>query len=111
MKTEIFYYNGVEYLFSIGKNQEDNFNILNNSKDTDIWFHLEDQSSCYVILTNEYKISDIPKQVIKKGAYFCKIYSNPKQKICNVMYSPIKNVEKTNIVGRVIVSRYWTISV
>jgi predicted ribosome quality control (RQC) complex YloA/Tae2 family protein len=111
MKTELFDYNGVEYLFSIGKNKEDNFKILDDAKQTDIWFHLENEPSCHVILTNDDKINDIPKQVIKKGAYFCKINSKSKQKVCNVMYSPVQNVEKTNIIGRVIVSRYWTISV
>jgi len=111
MKTELFDYNGVEYLFSIGKNKEDNFKILDDAKQTDIWFHLENEPSCHVILTNDDKVNDIPKQVIKKGAYFCKVNSKSKQKVCTIMYSPVQNVEKTNIIGRVIVSRYWTISV
>ena len=111
MKRELFDYNGMEYLFSVGKNKEDNFRILDDAKPTDIWFHLEHVPSCHVILSNNDKVNDIPKQVIKKGAYFCKINSKSNQKVCNVMYSPVQNVEKTSIIGKVIVSRYWTISV
>ena len=81
------------------------------AKPTDIWFHLENETSCYVILTNMDKISDIPKKVIKRGAYLCKINSKPKHKMCYVMYTPVQNVEKTLTVGQVIVSRCWTISV
>jgi hypothetical protein len=110
MKTEIFEFNGIEYTYSIGKNKEDNFKILDASNLTDIWFHLEHEPSCYVILTNNDKISDVPKQVIKRGAYLCKINSKSKDKMCYVMYSSVKNIEKTSIIGRVIVSRYWTIS-
>ncbi len=111
MKTEIFDYNGIEYFFSIGKNKEDNFKILDDAIPSDIWFHLEHEPSCHVILSNNNKVTDIPIQVIKKGAYFCKINSKSKHKVCNIMYSPVQNVEKTNIIGKVIVSRYWTISV
>jgi predicted ribosome quality control (RQC) complex YloA/Tae2 family protein len=111
MKTELFEYNGLEYIFWIGKNKEDNFKILDESCATDIWFHVENGTSCYVILKNNDKISDVPKQVIKKGAYLCKMNSKSKNKYCSIMYTPVENVEKTNVIGTVLVCRYWTISV
>jgi predicted ribosome quality control (RQC) complex YloA/Tae2 family protein len=111
MKKELFEYNGIEYTFSIGKNKEENFELLDDSNKTDIWFHVENETSCYVILTNVDKINTIPKKVIKKGAYLCKINSKSKYEYCSIMYTPVENVEKTNIIGNVIVSRYWTITV
>lgn len=111
MKTEKFEYDGKEYNFSIGKNKEDNIDIFDKASQTDIWFHIQDAPSCFVILTNIDKLSNIPRQVIKKGAYICKTNTKSNSKMTNVMYSPVEYVKKTAIMGRVIVSRYWTITV
>jgi predicted ribosome quality control (RQC) complex YloA/Tae2 family protein len=112
MKEDIFEFKSSEYVFSIGKNKEDNFRIIDESVETDIWFHVEGEPSCHVILKNVDNIRDIPKQVIKHGAYLCKINSkSAKSNKTTIMYTLLKNVEKTAIMGQVLVSTYKTINV
>ena len=112
MKQDIFEFKSSEYVFIIGKNKEDNFRIIDESVDTDIWFHVDGEPSCHVILKNTNNIRDIPKQVIKHGAYLCKINSKAaKSNKTIIMYSPLKNVEKTAIMGQVLVSSYKSVSV
>ena len=112
MKQHIFEFKSSEYVFIIGKNKEDNFRIIDETVETDIWFHVEGEPSCHVILKNTNNVNDIPKQVIKRGAYLCKINSKAaKSKKSVIMYSQIKNVEKTAIMGQVLVSSYKTVIV
>ncbi len=111
MKEVIFEHQSESYLFLIGENKHENFAIIDDSSESDIWFHLENEPSCHVVFKNinNYKLHDIPRQVIKRGVYLCKIHSKAKTKKTAIMYTPIKNVEKTAIVGQVMVSNYWTI--
>ena len=39
-----------EITYLIGKNAQDNFDIIDQSNENDIWFHAENISSCHVIL-------------------------------------------------------------
>jgi predicted ribosome quality control (RQC) complex YloA/Tae2 family protein len=112
MKADIFEYDSIEYNILIGTNKYENFQLIDNAVDTDIWFHVENEPSCHVILKNDSRIHDIPKQVIKRCAYLCKI--NSKSKIQNksyIMYTQIKNVTKTEIIGQVNVTTYKVINV
>ena len=114
MKQEIFDFNGRNYLIRIGQNKEENFVILDESNENDIWFHVDKQPSSHVILTNHdnEKINSIPRQVIKRCAYLCKINSKAKKmKICDIMYSYVRNVIKTDIIGLVNVTEYKLIDV
>lgn len=78
MLHEQFEYKGENYIIIIGKNKSENFIIIDESFATDIWFHIEHEPSCHVILKNTLKIRDIPKVVIKRCAYLCKINSKAK---------------------------------
>ena len=112
MKTEIFEHESNNYTILVGKNKEDNFKIIDDSIDTDIWFHIENEPSCHVILKNTYNLRSIPKQVIKRCAYICKINSKAKtQNLCSVIYTQLSNVIKTEIVGKVAVSTYKKIKI
>lgn len=112
MKQDNFEFKSSEYVFIIGRNKEENFRIIDESSQTDIWFHVENEPSCHVILKNTNKLHDIPIQVIKRGAYLCKINSNAaKSNKSVIMYSQIKNVEKTDIIGKVLVSSYKTVNI
>ena len=112
MKLEIFVHENTDYLIQIGQNQIDNDEIVVAAVETDIWFHGADGSSCHVILKNTIKLRDIPRQVIKRCAYLCKINSNlRKQNTCNIMYTKIENVVRTNIPGQVRVETYKLISI
>jgi predicted ribosome quality control (RQC) complex YloA/Tae2 family protein len=107
MKIEIFTHSSKEYMISIGKNKEENWQLIDASQPNDIWFHIDNQPSCHVILKNEQqvKLRDIPRQVLKRAAYLCKTNSAAKtQPKCDVIYALISSITKTNVVGQVTVS-------
>ena len=112
MKEELFEYDANIYTIIIGKNKNDNFAIIDESVETDIWFHVENEPSCHVILKNTSKMHDIPKQVIKRCAYLCKINSKAKiQKKSTIIYTTINNVIKTEIPGQVTVTNVKSVCV
>jgi len=104
MKTEILFINGLnrEITFYIGKNQNENFDVIDMGEDEDIWFHANNISSSHVVAI-------IPKDIIKKeiyyiiktGALLCKINTNKLKSLKKVefIYTQIKNIKKTDIVG------------
>jgi predicted ribosome quality control (RQC) complex YloA/Tae2 family protein len=112
MKIEVYNYESKNFTIIIGKNKNENFEIIDDSLDTDLWFHVNNEPSCHVILKNTNKIGDIPFQVIKRCAYLCKINSKAKtKKKCSVIYTQIKNVIKTEQVGQVAVCSFKTLSI
>lgn len=107
MKIEIFTHGSKEYTISIGKNKEENWQLIDASEPNDIWFHVDNQPSCHVILKNteNVKLRDIPKQVLKRAAYLCKTNSAAKtQSKCDVIYAAISQITKTTVVGQVTVA-------
>jgi predicted ribosome quality control (RQC) complex YloA/Tae2 family protein len=106
MKKETVYFQEInKYIdFTIGKNDKDNFDIIDKANSDDIWFHLNNYPSCHVIAS----INDIMKKkdlryIIKKGALLCKENSKYKsEKDLSIIYTTIKNVKKTEKVGSVI---------
>lgn len=112
MKQEIFEHEQIKYEILIGENKQDNFNLIDLAKQTDLWFHVEDLASCHIILKTDKKIREIPRQVIKRCAYLCKINSKAKTlSKCQITYTTISNVTKSNIIGQVYVDKYKTISI
>ena len=112
MKTEIFNYNNITYTIIIGKNKNENWSIIDDASGTDLWFHIAEMPSCHVILKTDEKINIVPRQVIKRCAYLCKINSSAKtMSKCAVIYAAITNVKKTDIVGQVTVTQCKTVSV
>jgi predicted ribosome quality control (RQC) complex YloA/Tae2 family protein len=115
MKTEVFVFDNTEYTIYIGQNKTENWQLIDVAEKTDIWFHVEGASSCHVILVNlnGVKLRDMPRQVIKRCAYLCKINSSSLIKSmakCVVNYTPISEIVKTDIVGQVSVSKYKSVS-
>jgi len=107
MKTEIFTYGSAEYTINIGKNKDENWQLIDNASGTDIWFHIDGQPSCHVVLNNDQKVKlrDIPRQVLKRCAYLCKINSAAKtMPKCNVIYTVMSEIKKTDIVGQVVIN-------
>ena len=95
LKMKIKYY--------IGKNNQDNFNIIDINKDTDIWFHIKNDSSCHVI-------ASIPDTIINKninciiriGGQLCKHNTNKYKSIkepVEIIWTQLKNIKKTEIIG------------
>ena len=68
--------------FLVGKNANDNFNIIDQSDENDLWFHINDAPSCHVIACiHQYNINKKNlKYVIKQGGIICKKHSKYKSK-------------------------------
>jgi predicted ribosome quality control (RQC) complex YloA/Tae2 family protein len=112
MKSEIFNYDKIDYNIIIGKNKKENWQIIDDSVETDIWFHVSESPSCHIILKNTVNMSVIPNQVLKRCAYICKINSNAKyEKKSTIIYTQICNVKKTKIEGEVAVKSCKIITV
>ena len=98
-----------EITFYIGQNQSENFDIIDRGIEDDLWFHASDISSCHVV-------ANIPKDILKKeiryiikvGALLCKMNTNKLKSLKNVeiIYTQIKNIEKTNVSGCVITKNH-----
>lgn len=90
----------------VGKSARENWKIIEESNENDIWFHLAEYPSCHVILkTNNIEITELNKQTIIHCASVCKQNSNysNKKNIC-IIYTKIKNIKKADTVGSVITS-------
>ena len=89
------------YTIKIGENAQDNWDIISESNQNDIWFHVENHPSCHVIiLTNNRK--KIHKSVINHAASLCKegCKLNSVKKL-KIIYTEIKNIRKADKVGSV----------
>jgi predicted ribosome quality control (RQC) complex YloA/Tae2 family protein len=90
-----------DYFANIGKNAKENWKILDSAETDDIWFHLDNSSSPYVIL--EVKNLDaIPLSIIGECAKLCKNRSKSKDlKNVSVIYTPVCNLKKGDVLGSV----------
>jgi predicted ribosome quality control (RQC) complex YloA/Tae2 family protein len=101
---EIFVWKEIEYRILIGKDKSDNWRVIDEAKESDVWFHVGNSSSSHIILETEESIRNIPRQVITRCACICKSKSSKRsEKNCEIIYTNIRNVKKTNIVGQVTV--------
>ena len=110
-------------VYKIGKDEQNNFELIDEADEDDLWFHLKDISSCHVIaclkniqyssrddeLPNCYDIDfdnlerKEKQQIITQGALLCKQFSKLKStKKVDIIYTKIKDVYKTDIVGSVL---------
>jgi predicted ribosome quality control (RQC) complex YloA/Tae2 family protein len=103
---EVFF-NDIKYL--IGESAQDNWDLLKLSKQDYIWFHLEKQSSPYVIIceseTNLRKNGSIAIY-LNEAAMLCKKYSKLKNTYkIRIIYTEIKNLKKGDKIGSIILKR------
>jgi predicted ribosome quality control (RQC) complex YloA/Tae2 family protein len=105
MYTEIF---NSDYQIRVGKNQQENDYIIRTSSQTSLWFHLKDFPSAHATVTNIKKPGVYGKDVIFRVATLVKDAAkqgvNNLQKV-SVNYLPIKNVKRTEIPGKVILTK------
>lgn len=95
-----------EIEYYIGENAQDNFDILDICNPVDMWFHLNKESSCYVIakmpIDQKLNRNQISK-IVTQGAALCKQHSKMKsQRNVEICYTRVINVVKTYIIGEVI---------
>jgi predicted ribosome quality control (RQC) complex YloA/Tae2 family protein len=92
--------NNKDYDIYIGKNALGNEEIIKLSHPESLWFHLEDVSSCHIILEN--KGDKIPKEYIRKVGKMIYLYKKNIPPYTKIIYTNIKNIKLTNIIGTVI---------
>jgi predicted ribosome quality control (RQC) complex YloA/Tae2 family protein len=101
--------------FRVGQNAKENFDLIDDSKADDIWFHISQSSSCHVVAsipTDKKYDKKILKRIAVQGAVICKQYSRYKSdEGVSVIYTKIQNVIKTPTIGAVSVEEYKTIVV
>ena len=90
--------------FFVGKNAQDNFDLIDQSNPEDIWFHVNDTSSAHVVYVSSHNNLDKKEKrhIIKKGAELAKQHSSAKsKKDVTIVYTQIKNVSKMETTGLV----------
>ena len=125
-----------EYIeFRVGQNAKENFDLIDDSKADDIWFHISqipnssgDRRSPYELVVRRLQaplpschvVASIPvdknydKHILKKiavqGAVICKQFSKYKsERVVHVMYTKIQYLTKSPTIGAVSVEEYKTI--
>lgn len=102
MKTDFFTFENTTYTINIGQNAQENTEMVLGASQHDIWFHVENSPSCHVTLTCMNNKS-VPRQVLKRCAYLCKINSKAKyEPLSQIIYTRVSNVQVTEIPGRVV---------
>jgi len=115
MKTENVFIQGLkrEIVFHIGVSKNDNFNVIDAGNPHDLWFHAKDESSCHVVGVIPEDITDKKelKYIIRTGALLCKNNTKKLKTLqhIEIIYTQIKNIEKTKIQGCVLTSNTKTI--
>ena len=95
-------------IYRLGRNARENFELIDSADKNDWWFHLDEYPSGHVIVD-----SNIINEEIKIFAgKLVKNYSKMKDKNnIKIVFTQIKNVVKTKIIGTVILkqSEYFLI--
>ena len=110
MKSEDIYIQGLnqEVTFYIGQNKNENFDVIDKGEPDDLWFHANDISSCHVVAIIPPDIDKKElKSIITIGAQLCKQNTsnlNKQRAFVEIIYTQIKNIEKTNIPGCVTIN-------
>jgi predicted ribosome quality control (RQC) complex YloA/Tae2 family protein len=99
-KTEYIEIGDKTYTVFIGRSAKGNGEIIKMSHPESIWFHLNNNPSAHIIL--ESSGDDIPKRYINQVAQKLFEYKTNLPKNINVIYTKVKNVKLTGIIGKVI---------
>lgn len=104
MKTYYITLNDKNYKVLIGQNALENDQLVKQSKQNDLWFHLNGNlSSPHIIL--ETQGDKIKKSNLSHMKYFFSISVSNLPKNYTIMYTNVKNVKRTNIPGTVVPKR------
>lgn len=117
MKTETIFIHGLnrEITFYIGRNKLENDHVIDMGASDDLWFHINEVSSCHVVacIPDDIVTQKEIRYIIKAGALLCKKYTNKMRSIQNVdiIYTQLKYVTKTKHLGCVHISQQKHITV
>jgi predicted ribosome quality control (RQC) complex YloA/Tae2 family protein len=96
-----------EISFSVGKNANNNFDIITNANEDDLWFHVDGEPSSHVIahIADENLNKKQLHKIVMQAAVLCKSKSKAKSsKNVPILYTFIRNLVKTDVIGSVITS-------
>ncbi len=79
------------YKIMLGRDERENIYLLQNSKASDFWFHLQQQTSSHVIVSNTKKT--IPEHIVEKAAEICAKFSSDNNGTYRVDYTQRRNVK------------------
>jgi len=106
MKTEVISIPSLrcEITFTIGQNAEENDQIIDAACLNDLWFHVDNKKSCHVVATvpDNFDRKNL-RYIISQGAVLCKKHSYPKEKNLPIVFTRVKNIQKTNTPGMVFI--------
>ena len=100
MKELLIELAGIQYRVWVGCNAHDNWRVIEESNDEDIWFHLDGVPSCHVVLQHSELID---RDILQRCAAICKSCTNRcrgKRKP-NVIATPVSNLRLGKTPGMV----------
>ena len=91
------------FTIKIGRNDEENDNLIKEGGQNDLWFHIKNNPSPHGIIHCDTK-EEPTKDVIYKTAELVKSFSKYKDlsKI-TIIYTKLKNIKRTDVLGSVII--------
>jgi len=98
---------GRTIVFTLGTSAQENFDLIDSSQAEDLWFHVEGRPSCHVVASlnlseSERKDKKVMLSIVKQGALLCKQHSKyASEKNLPIVYTRVKHVVKTDILGSV----------
>jgi predicted ribosome quality control (RQC) complex YloA/Tae2 family protein len=92
----------------LGRDERENIYLLNNSKASDFWFHLQGEVSSHVIVVNTKK--ELPKYIIEEAAAICAKFSKDQAGVYTVDYTQRRNV-KIQSKANVLYNPYNTLTI
>jgi len=94
-----------EITIQVGQTAEENWKLIDDACQNDIWFHVDKQPSPHVIIKMPPKVS-LSNSTIKYAASLCKENSKYKNiSKVSIIYTEIKNISKGKDVGSVILKK------
>lgn len=95
-----------EVLYIMGNDAKENWKILDDAKDNDVWVHLSGYPSSYIIIKNMNQSVKLNMEAIIYAGQLCKHYSKHKHiKNLKMCYLEAKYVSKGKITGQAKCSR------
>ncbi len=82
------------YKIMLGRDERENIYLLENSKASDFWFHLQGEVSSHVIVSNTKKT--IPEYIIEEAGKICAKFSSNSGGTFRVDYTQRRNVKIQN---------------
>ena len=107
MKIFNYKFDDLEYDVIIGQKDTENWQIIKDSDEFDLWFHVDNLPSCHVVIRQNIKKGqqiNYVNQIITIAAEHCKEYSKYKDKKNKIIYTEIENLKLGKQIGSVIIN-------